>query len=61
MGPDGAKGDRGEPGMTVSAYRRAHSEDADIKRRTRTQHVHRVNIELVFVNVFCLVSSLFLF
>lgn len=35
MGPDGAKGDRGELGMTVSAkpYQRAQSEDADNKQQ----------------------------
>lgn len=33
LGPDGAKGDRGEPGMTVSA----RSEDAETKQHTHTQ------------------------
>lgn len=38
MGPDGAKGDRGEPGMTVSGEPsgQPHSEEADNKQQTHT-------------------------
>lgn len=60
MGPDGAKGDRGEPGMTVSARAWARGSIWRCWQTNSSTHTQSVDIGVVFVSVFCSVP-LFLF
>lgn len=58
LGPDGAKGDKGEPGMTVSVWFLPRG--SVWRRWLQTADLHDIDIVLVFLSVFCSVfPSLF--
>lgn len=54
MGPDGAKGERGEPGMTVSGEPsdQPRSEEADDKQQTHTLGEEAIYISLSSPSLF---------
>lgn len=53
MGPDGAKGERGEPGMTVSAWALPQGSIGRCWQETRSKHTQRLDIWVMFVSAFC--------